>query len=117
MNKKDKKVKEMTLEEIKKELGYDFELVEKQKVKLKSKKPGDRFTGPDGREWVFITVTDDGSVAAIPTQFVFGKKPFDYTSNNFAKSTLFEELKDKVLPEIGEENLNEFILNLRSLDG
>ena len=111
-------MKKMTLEEIKKELGYDFVIVtEHSKVKLAEMKPGDRFTGPDGREWAFITTTDDGGIAAIPTQFVFENEQFDGNSNNFANSDLLQELNDEVLPEIGEENLKEFALDLTSLDG
>ena len=92
---KENNVKEMTIEEIKKELGYDFKLVEEhQKVKLSELTPGDSFKDSTGREWILLEVSNKRAMC-ITKNFVLEDTIFDEKTNNFAKSSLYHILQKK----------------------
>jgi len=117
---KENNVKEMTIEEIKKELGYDFKLVEEhQKVKLSELTPGDSFKDSTGREWILLELSN-GRAMCITKDFVLENTSFDAETNNFAKSSLFQILQQVILPDIldafGAENVLEFDTDLTSDD-
>ena len=117
---KENNVKEMTIEEIKKELGYDFKLVEEhQKVKLSELTPGDSFKDSTGREWILLEVSNKRAMC-ITKNFVLEDTIFDEKTNNFAKSSLYHVLQENILPDIldafGTENVLEFDTDLTSDD-
>ncbi len=120
MNKKETAVKEMTMQEIKDELGYDFTLVtEHKKVKLADVKPGNTFKDNAGTEWIVLEVSN-GTAKCITREFVLKNTKFDDETNNFAKSSLYQKLQNDILPGIlnafGADNVIEFETDLTSDD-
>ena len=120
MNKKETAVKEMTMQEIKDALGHDFTLVtEHKKIKLEEIKPGETFKDSAGMEWIVLEIAN-GSAKCITKEFVLENTKFDDETNDFAKSSLYQKLKNDILPGVlnafGEDNVVEFETDLTSDD-
>lgn len=101
-------IKEMTMEEVKKALGYDFKLVTEHKkmllsdVKLgESKKIGDT-------EFIILEHIS-GATICLTKDFVFKNTKFDDNTNNYANSVVKTKLESEFLPnlieKVGTENI------------
>lgn len=112
-------MKEMTLKEIQKALGYEVKVVaEKPHKKFKDIEVGEIITVADTD---FIVLDKTGNeVICLTKDFVYTNIPFDNT-NNYANSSirkkLNEEFAQKLIEEVGERGLCDIELDLLSLDG
>lgn len=114
------KIKEMTMTEVKKALGYDFKLVTEHKKMLLSdvsigecKKIGDT---------EFIILEHISGVAICLTKdFVFKNTKFDSNTNNYADSSVKARLESEFLPnlieKVGTENVLFNEIDLTTDDG
>ena len=117
------KIKEMTIEEITKELGYEVKIVkEHSKVQLadieqyKTFKIGDvefivlqHFGKPTHRKTLCLT-----------RNFVAENTMFDGDTNNLANASVLkvlDEFESKIADEIGADNMLEFEIDLTTDDG
>lgn len=113
-------IKEMTMEEIKKALGYDFKLVtEHSKIQLcdieqyKTFKVGDT-------EFVVLEHLESGKVLCLTRNFIAEDTKFDEDTNNLAKASVLkvlDEFEEKIAAEIGADNMCEFEIDLTTDDG
>lgn len=113
-------IKEMTMEEIKKALGYDFKLVtEHSKIQLcdieqyKTFKVGDI-------EFIVLEHLENDKTFCLTRNFIAEYTKFDEDINNLAKASVLKELDEfegKIAAEIGADNMCEFEIDLTTDDG
>ena len=112
-------MREMTLKEIQKALGYEVKVVaEKTPKKYKSAEIGDTTNIAD-IEWIVLDKTDDG-VICLTKDFVYTHTQFDSSINNYANSSirkLNKAFAQKLIDEVGKRGLCDIELDLLSLDG
>lgn len=112
-------MKEMTLKEIQKALGYEVKIVaEKSRKKFDDIKVGEIITVAD-IDFIVLDKTDD-EVICLTKDFVFTTQ-FDSSINNYANSSirkkLNKEFAQKLTDEVGKRGLCDIELDLLSLDG
>lgn len=95
-------IKEMTMDEVKKALGYDFKLVTEHKKMLLSnvgigecKKIGDT-------DFIILEHIS-GATICLTKDFVFKNTRFDSDTNNYADSSVKVRLESEFLPELIEK--------------
>lgn len=113
-------MKEMTLKEIQKALGYEVKVVaEKPLKKFDDIKVGEVITVAD-TDFIVLDKTDD-DVTCLTKDFVYTSTQFDSNTNNYANSNIRKKLnKDfaqKLINEVGKKGLCDIELDLLSLDG
>lgn len=113
-------MKEMTLKEIQKELGYDVKIVaEKPRKKFDDIKVGEIITVAD-TDFIVLDKTDD-EVICLTKDFIYTRTQFDSNTNNYANSSirkkLNKEFAQKFIDEVGNRGLCDIKLNLLSFDG
>lgn len=113
-------MKEMTLKEIQKALGYEVKVVaEKPLKKFDDIKVGEIITVAD-TDFIVLDKTDD-EVVCLTKDFVYTNTQFDSNTNNYANSNirkkLNKEFAQKLIDEVGKRGLCDIALNLLSLDG
>lgn len=113
-------MKEMTLKEIQKALGYEIKVVaEKPRKKFDDIKIGEVITVAD-TDFIVLDKTDD-EVLCLTKDFVYTNTQFDSNTNNYANSNirkkLNKEFAQKLIDEVGTRGLCDVELDLLSLDG
>ena len=112
-------IKEMTIEEITKALGYDVKIVkEHSKVQLADIEQYKTFK-IGGVEFIVLKHYD-GTTFCLTRDFVAESTEFDSDTNNLANASVLEELdafESKITAIIGAENLVEFDIDLTTDDG
>ena len=113
-------MKEMTLKEIQKALGYEVKVVaEKPRKKFDDIEIGEIITVAD-TDFIVLDKTDD-EVMCLTKDFVYTNTQFDSNTNNYANSNIRKKLnKDfaqKLMDEVGKRGLCDIELDLLSLDG
>ena len=113
-------IKEMTMEEIKNALGYDFKLVtEHSKVQLTEIEASNTFKIGD-IEFIVLEHLEGEKTICITKGFIAEDTKFDENTNNFAKASVLNVLDDfesKIAAEIGTENMCDFEIDLTTDDG
>lgn len=113
-------IKEMTMEEIKNALGYDFKLVtEHSKVQLTEIEASKTFKIGD-TEFIVLEHLEGEKTICITKGFVAEDTKFDENTNNFAKASVLNVLDDfanKIAAEVGAENMCNFEIDLTTDDG
>lgn len=108
----------LTLEERIKKLEQEVTTLKMQKLNLKGLKTGDYFEIA-GLKWRILDITPQGYHCL--AEIIEGNKLFDSNSNDWSGSSLRKwlnnEFHDKIMREIGEDNIIEFERDLLSLDG
>ena len=108
-------MKEMTLKEIQKLLGYE--------VKIVAEKPTEVGGTVDiaDIEWIVLDKDEEGNVLCLARDFVYKNTQFDSNSNNYANSDIRETLNDdflkKITKKIGKDALLDIEIDLTSNDG
>ena len=113
-------MREMTLKEIQKALGYE--------VKVVAERPHKKFNDIKVGEVITVADTDfivldkiDNKVVCLTKDLVYHNTQFDNNTNNYANSSirkkLNEEFAQKLINEVGNRGLCDIKLNLLSLDG
>ena len=113
-------MKEMTLKEIQKALGYEVKIVaEKSRKKFDDIKVGEIITVADTK-FIVLDKTDD-KVICLTKYLVYTNTHFDSNNNNYTNSSirkkLNKEFAQKLIDEVGKRGLCDIELNLLSLDG
>ena len=113
-------MKEMTLKEIQKALGYEVKVVaEKPRKKFDDIKVGEIIIVAD-TDFIVLDKTDD-EVVCLTKDFVYTNTQFDSNTNNYVNSSLRKKLNKefapKLIDEVGKRGLCDIELNLLSLDG
>lgn len=115
-----KEIKEMTMEEIKNALGYDFKLVtEHSKVQLTEIEVSNTFK-IGNTEFIVLEHLEGEKTICITKGFVAENTKFDENTNNFAKASVLNVLDDfesNISAEIGDENMCDFEIDLTTDDG
>lgn len=115
-----KDIKEMTMEEIKNALGYDFKLVtEHSKVQLIEIEVSNTFKIGD-TEFIVLEHLEGEKTICITKGFVAEDTKFDEDTNNLAKASVLNILDDfgsKIVAEVGAENMCDFEIDLTTDDG
>ena len=114
-------MKEMTLKEIQKILGYEVKVVA-EKLPKKYKKTGvGETTEIADVEWIVLNNFDDGSVLCMTKDFVYRGMQFDSNTPNYANSSVRKMLNDeflkKIVDEVGEDGILATEIDLTSVDG
>ena len=108
-------MKEMTLKEIQKLLGYE--------VKIVAEKPAEVGGIVDiaDIEWIVLDKDEEGNVICLARDFVYTNTQFDSSSNNYANSDIRKKLNGDFLKKItkktGENTLLDIEIDLTSDDG
>lgn len=108
-------MKEMTLKEIQKLLGYE--------VKIVAEKPTEVGSVVDVAdiEWIVLNKDEDGNVLCLTKDFVYENTQFDSAANNYANSSIRKRLNDeflkKITKKIGKDALLDIEIDLTSDDG
>lgn len=113
-------MKEMTLKEIQKALGYEIKVVaEKPRKKFDDIKIGEIITVAD-TDFIVLDKTDN-EVVCLTKDFVYTNTQFDSSTNNYTNSNirkkLNKEFAQKLIDEVGKRGLCDIELDLLSLDG
>lgn len=113
-------MKEMTVKEIEKILGYEVKIVaEKTPIKYKNVDIGE-VTEIAGIEWVVLDKTDE-RVLCLTKDFVYTNTIFDNNTPNYANSNIRNKLNgeflSKLASEVGDDNIFDTEIDLISLDG
>ena len=113
-------MKEMTLKEIQKALGYEIKVVaEKPRKKFDDIKIGEIITVAD-IDFIVLDKTDN-EVICLTKDFVYTSTQFDSNTNNYANSNirkkLNKEFAQQLIDEVGKRGLCDIKLDLLSLDG
>ena len=113
-------IKEMTMEEIKKALGYDFKLVtEHSKIQLCDVEQYKTFKVGD-TEFIMLEHLENGKALCLTRNFIAEDTEFDEDTNNLAKASVLkvlDEFEGKIAAEIGADNMCEFEIDLTTDDG
>ena len=112
-------IKEMTIEEITKALGYEVKIVkEHSKVQLADIEQYKTFKIGDVE---FIVLKQfDGKTFCLTRDFIAENTRFDDGTNNLANASVLKVLDDfekKIAAEIGADNMCEFEIDLTTDDG
>lgn len=108
-------MKEMTLKEIQKLLGYE--------VKIVAEKPAEVGGTVDVAdiEWIVLDKDEEGNLLCLARDFVYKNTQFDSDSNNYANSNIRKKLNDdllkKITKKIGKDALFDIEIDLTSDDG
>ena len=113
-------MKEMTLKEIQKVLGYEIKVVaEKPRKKFDDIEIGEIITVAD-TDFIVLDKTDD-ELICLTKDFVYTDTWFDSSTNNYANSSirkkLNKEFAQKLIDEVGKRGLCDIEVDLTSLDG
>lgn len=113
-------MKEMTLKEIQKALGYEVKVVaEKPRKKFDDIKVGEIITIAD-TDFIVLDKTYD-AVICLTKDLEYTSTQFDSSINNYANSSirkkLNKEFAQKLTDEVGKRGLFDVELDLLSLDG
>lgn len=113
-------MKEMTLKEIQKALGYEVKIVaEKPRKKFDDIKVGEIITVAD-TDFIVLDKTDD-EVVCLTKNLMYTVTQFDRNTHNYANSSirkkLNKEFAQKLIDEVGKRGLCDIELDLLSLDG
>ena len=115
-----KEIKEMTMEEIKNALGYDFKLVtEHSKVQLTEIEASNTFK-IGNTEFIVLEHLEGEKTICITKGFVAEDTNFDEDTNNLAKASVLNVLDDfesNISAAIGDENMCDFEIDLTTDDG
>ena len=112
-------MREMTLKEIEKALGYEVKIIaEKPKRQLSEIPVGETFKVGDLE---FVVLEHSGGVTAVILKEFWRRSKFDDNTNNYAESRVRKELNDefynKLSEIIGSENIIKHTVDLTSDDG
>ena len=114
-------IREMTLEEITKELGYDVKIVKKHKgVQLRNIEQYKTFKVGDTEFIVLEQNQAAGETFCLTRNFIAENTRFDNDSNNLATASVLKVLDDfenELTKEVGSENLVDFEIDLTTDDG
>lgn len=108
-------MKEMTLKEIQKLLGYE--------VKIVAEKPAEvgGIVDVADTEWIVLDKDEGGNLICISKDFVYTNTQFDSKTNNYASSDIRKKLNDeflkKITKKIGKDALLDVEIDLTSDDG
>lgn len=108
-------MKEMTLKEIQKLLGYE--------VKIVAEKPAEVGGTVDVAdiEWIILDKDEEGNLLCLARDFIYKNTQFDSGSNNYANSDIRNELNcdflKKITKKIGKDALLDVEIDLTSDDG
>lgn len=113
-------MKEMTLKEIQKALGYEVKIIaERPRKKFDDIKVGEIITVAD-TDFIVLDKTDD-EVICLTKDLVYNNAHFDSNINNYANSSirkkLNKEFAQKLIDEVGKQGLCDIELDLLSFDG
>lgn len=113
-------MKEMTLKEIQKALGYEVKVVaEKPRKKFDGIEIGEIITVAD-TDFIVLDKTDDEAIC-LTKDFVYTDTQFDNNTNNYANSSIRKKsnkkFAQKLIDEVGKRGLCDIELDLLSLDG
>lgn len=113
-------IKEMTMEEIKKALGYDFKLVtEHSKIQLCDVEQYKPFKVGD-TEFIVLEHLEGSKTLCLTRNFIAEDTKFDEDTNNLAKASVLkvlDEFEGEIAAKIGAENMCEFEIDLTTDDG
>ena len=113
-------IKEMTIEEITKALGYEVKIVkEHSKVQLADIEQYKTFKIGD-TEFIVLEQDNDGATICLTRNFIAENTMFDEGTNNLANASVLKVLDDfenKIAAEIGADNMCEFEIDLTTDDG
>lgn len=114
-------MKEMTLKEIQKALGYEVKVIaEKKPEKYKGVDVGET-TEIANVEWIVLDKDYQGNFLCLAKDFVYKDTQFDSNTSNYAESNIRKKLNGeflkKLADEVGEENILDTTIDLTSLDG
>ncbi len=113
-------IKEMTMEEIKKALGYDFKLVtEHSKIQLCDVEQYKTFKVGD-TEFIVLEHLKNSTTLCLTRNFIAENTKFDENTNNLVKASVLNVLDDfenKIAAEVGTENMCDFDIDLTTDDG
>lgn len=114
-------MKEMTLKEIQRALGYEVKIIaEKLPKKYKNADVGET-TKIAGIEWIVLDRDYEGNVLCLAKDFVYKSTQFDSSTSNYANSSVRKKLNNEflkqLLEEVGEDGILESEVDLTSLDG
>ena len=108
-------MKEMTLKEIQKLLGYE--------VKIVAEKPAEigGIVDVADIEWIVLDKDEEGSLICLAKDFVYQNTQFDGNTSNYANSSIRKKLNDdllkKITKQIGKDVLLDIEIDLTSDDG
>lgn len=108
-------MKEMTLKEIQKLLGYE--------VKIVAEKPAEvgGIVDVADIEWIVLDKDEDGNLICLAKDFVYTSTQFDSSTNNYANSDIRKKLNDdflkKITKKINKDALLDVEIDLTSDDG
>ncbi len=115
-----KDIKEMTMEEIKNALGYDFKLVtEHSKIQLCDVEQYKTFKVGD-TEFIVLEHLENSKTLCLTRKFIAEDTKFDEDTNNLAKASVLkvlDEFESEIAAEIGADNMCEFEIDLTTDDG
>ena len=108
-------MKEMTLKEIQKLLGYE--------VKIVAEKPAEvgGIVDVADIEWIVLDKDEEGNILCLTKDFVYESTQFDGSTNNYTNSNLRKLLNDdflkKIIKKIDKDMLFDVEIDLMSDDG
>lgn len=108
-------MKEMTLKEIQKLLGYE--------VKIVAEKPAEVGGVVDvaDTEWIVLDKDEEGNLICLSKDIVYKRTIFDNRSNNYANSSVRKILNDdflkKIIKKVGKDAILDAEIDLMSDDG
>lgn len=113
-------IKEMTMEEIKKALGYDFKLVtEHSKIQLCDVEQYKTFKVGD-TEFIVLEHLEGSTTLCLTRNFIAEDTKFDEDTNNLAKASVLkvlDEFESEIAAEVSVENMCDFEIDLTTDDG
>jgi hypothetical protein len=113
-------IKEMTIEEITKVLGYEVKIVkEHSKVQLADIEQYKTFKIGD-TEFIVLEQDNHGATICLTRNFIAKNTQFDEDTNNLANASVLKVLDDfesKIADNIGADNMCEFEIDLTTDDG
>ena len=108
-------MKEMTLKEIQKLLGYEVKIVAEKPAKVGG------IVDVADIEWIVLDKDEEGSLICLAKDFVYTGTQFDSNTNNYANSSIRKKLNDeflkKITKKIGKDTLLDIEIDLTSDDG
>lgn len=114
-------MKEMTLKEIQKALGYEVKVVAEKAPKKYKNADISKTTNIADIEWIVLDKDNEGNVLCLAKNFVYRDAQFDSNTPNYANSSIRKKLNGEFLKrltdEVGEDGILESEIDLISLDG
>lgn len=113
-------IKEMTIEEIEKILGYEVKIVkEHSKIQLTDIEQYKTFKIGE-TEFIVLEHLENGKTFCLTRNFIAENIKFNEDTNNLAKASVLkvlDEYEEKIAAKIGADNMCEFEIDLTTDDG